>query len=113
MQYCTTTPVPERLADDLRKPRLTVRYKDDRGQEQVVEFEFAFLEFVPRVSGWSERQRITVPLEAVQSIEIDDEFTSPHDLDEHGQEEPQRLAVARWHRTSWGELLRFVPQGNV
>ena len=113
MQYCTTTPVPERLANDLRKPRLTVRYKDGYGREQVVEFEFAFLEFIPRVSGWCGTQRITVPLDAVQSIEVDDQFTSPCDLDEHGVEQPQRLAVARWHRTSWGELLRFIPQGNA
>ena len=79
----------------------------------MVEFEFAGLEFVPRVVGRSQQGVIRVPLEAVQSIEVDDQFTSPRDLDEHGVEQPQRLAVARWHRVSWGELLRFVPQGNM
>ena len=113
MEYHTTVPVPDRLADDLRKPHLTVRYTDGRGQEHTVEFEFAFLEFIPRVAGWCGTQRITVPLDAVQSIEVDDQFTSPCDLDEYGIEQPQRLAVARWHRTAWGELLRFIPQGNA
>ncbi|MEK7083540.1 MAG: hypothetical protein AAB972_05170 [Patescibacteria group bacterium] len=109
----TTTPVPDRLAEDLRKPRITVRYTDGHGQEHKVEFEMTFLEFVPRVVGYSGSDRIVVPLKDVQSIEVDDEFTSRCNLDEHGQEEPQRLAVARWHRVSWGELLRFAPQGNA
>ena len=34
----TTTPVPDRLAEDLRKPRITVRYTDGHGQEHKVEF---------------------------------------------------------------------------
>ena len=114
MNYHTTTPVPDRLAADLLKPRVTMRYRDDQGQERTVEFEFSHIEFVPRVVGWSHLQGVTtVPLDAVQSVEVDDEFTSPCDTDKHGVEETQQLAVARWHRMSWGELLRFVPQGNV
>lgn len=109
MQY--TTPVPERLAEDLQKSRLTVRYMDDHGHEHTVEFEGGHLEFVPRIvvhgDVW---QRI--PLHAVRSIEVDDEFTSPCDTDYRGVEVPQRLVVARWHLTEYG-LLRFVPQGNV
>ena len=113
MHYNTTTPVPDRLALDLLKPRITLRYQDDRGHEHKVEFEIAFLEFTPYVYGFRGGERITVPLKDVQSIEIDDEFTSRCNLDEHGQEEPQRLAVARWHLMEWGELLRFIPQGNA
>ena len=109
----TTTPVPDRLAEDLRKPHITVRYTDGQGQEHKVEFEFTFLEFVPRVVGYRGLERIVVPLGAVQSIEVDDEYTSPCNVDAHGIEEPQRLAVARWHQCEWGDLLRFVPQGNV
>ena len=114
MHHVYTTHVPERLQSDLRKPRLTVRYLDGCGQERTVEFESAYLEFIPRVVGYSEQGGVRhVPLDAVQSVEVDDEFTSPRDVDCHGQEVPQRLAVARWHRTSWGDLLRFIPQGNA
>lgn len=75
---------------------------------------FAHLEFIPRIVGWNSQQGvIAVPLDAVQSVEVDDEFSSPCDTDEHGVEVPQRLAIARWHRVSWGDLLRFIPQGNA
>lgn len=114
MHHVYTTHVPERLNKDLAKPRVTVRYRDVHGQQCEVEFECAHLEFIPRIVGWNSQQGVSaVPLEAVQSVEVDDEFTSPCDTDEHGDQVPQRLAVARWHRTHWGELLRFVPQGNV
>lgn len=113
MQYRTTTPVPDRLTLDLLKPHITMRYQDDQGHEHKVEFEIAFLELKPYVYGFCRGERVTVPLKDVQSIEVDEEFTSPCNLDEHGQEEPQRLAVARWHRVEWGELLRFIPQGNA
>lgn len=112
----TTTPVPDRLAQDLqdlRKPRITVRYTDGHGQEHKAELEWTYLEFVPRVVGHSKSGLIVVPLQDVQSIEVDDEFTSRCNLDEHGYEEPQRQVVARWHRVSWGDLLRFIPQGNA
>ena len=114
MHHSYTTQVPERLNADLAKSRLTVRYLDNCGQERTVEFESAYLEFIPRVVGYNSQQGVSrVPLDAVQSVEVDDEFTSSCDTDQHGVEVPQRLAVARWHRTHWGDLIRFVPQGNA
>ena len=112
----TTTPVPQRLAEDLRKRRITIRYIHEDGCERTVHFEGAYLEYIPRIVGLG-TSRVMVPLSAVQSVEVDDEFTSPCDTDHSGYEVPQRLAVARWHRTDFGdgegELLRYIPQGNA
>lgn len=114
MQYRTTTPVPERLADDLAKNRITIRYRGEDGYEEAIEFEdgWCHLELVPRVVGRDRSGRYQcIPLKDVQAVEVDDELPARDD-----QHAPERYVYARWHRVDyglWGELLRFVPQGNV
>lgn len=114
MQYRTTTPVPERLAQDIEKPRIVVRYIDG-GQECRIELKRAHLEFVPRIVGLGEfGGRMAIPLANVQAIEVGDEFTDCADVHLYGGDPVvQPLAVACWLRTLWGELLRFIPQSNA
>lgn len=114
MQYRTTTPVPERLAEDLKKSRVIVRYLDG-GQECRVELKRSYLEFVPRIVGLGKfGGRTAIPLANVQAIEVGNEFTDYADVHLYGGEPVvQPLAVACWLRTLWGELLRFIPQGNA
>ena len=116
MYYRTTTSVPERLGQDLEKSHIIVRYLDGQEQECRIELKNTHLEFVPRISGLHPLGgRMVIPLASVQAIEIGDEFTDYADAHLYGQTTPvvQPLAVACWLRTLWGELLRFIPQGNA
>ncbi|MDP3778906.1 MAG: hypothetical protein Q8R30_02545 [bacterium] len=92
-----------------------MRYLDDHGQECTAELKEAYLEFVPRISGIGRLGgRRAIPLANVQAIEIGDEFTDYADVHLYGGEPVvQPLAVASWLRTLWGELLRYIPQGNA
>lgn len=115
MYHRYNTPVPERLAKDLEKPRVVVRYLDGQRQECTVELKDVFLEFTPYISGIGRLGgRRAIPLADVQALEIGDEFTDYAEARVYGSEPVvQPLAVACWLRTLWGELLRFIPQGNA
>ena len=114
MQY--TTPVPDRLATDLAKNRITIRFYDEEGNDEEIHFEGACLEFVPRIVGRNRKgELVRVPLEQVLAVEVDHQLYDD-DPGSSGNPEPERLVYARWHRVDYGgygELLRFIPQGNA
>lgn len=104
----TNPPVPAKLESDLALCTrwVSARWVDSSGQEHSLSG--VRLEYRPYLVGCDGADRISVPLGAVISIAVDDDYVWWPQGDSEPTLEP--LVVSRWHRARWGELIRFRPE---